>query len=84
LFCGPLVACGLLVSGPQRLAKSVQNIKKTEEMDADYRDLPYYSHICWLSCGKVMKRVFQLQHKIKEFMTKLRKSWPVNLMIDPV
>ena len=52
-----------------------------QEMDADYGDLPYYSHVRWLSCGKVLKRVFDLRDEIKEFMK--IKEIPASHFDDP-
>ena len=37
-------------------------------MEADYEDVSYYCEIRWLSCGKVIERLFQLKVEIQQFM----------------
>ena len=37
-------------------------------MEADHEDVSYYSEIRWLSCGKVIERLFQLKVEIQQFM----------------
>ncbi|PNF26893.1 hypothetical protein B7P43_G15735, partial [Cryptotermes secundus] len=35
-----------------------------EECDSELIDLTYYTAVCWLSCGKVLSRFFQLRNEI--------------------
>ena len=37
-------------------------------MDADFEDISYYTEVRWLSCGKALKRVFELKNAIQVFM----------------
>ena len=35
---------------------------------ADFRDIPYYTEVLWLSRGKMLKRVFELKDAIQGFL----------------
>ena len=48
-----------------------------KETDTESVDLPYYTAIRWLSCGKVLTRVFELRKEIYEFLKGKEKSQPL-------
>ena len=37
-------------------------------MDADFKDIPYYTKVRWLSRGTTLKRMFELKDAIQAFM----------------
>ena len=37
-------------------------------LEADFKDVPYYCEIRWLSRGKVLERIFKLKDEIQQFM----------------
>ena len=39
-----------------------------KETDTESEDLPYYTTVGLISCGKVLTRVFELKRKICEFL----------------
>ena len=39
------------------------------ETETESVDLPYYTAVRWLSCGKVLSRVFELRKETAEFLT---------------
>lgn len=39
-----------------------------EEIDSEFVDLPYYTAVRWLSCGKVLLGFFQLGKDIDSFL----------------
>ena len=38
-----------------------------EEMGAEYESLLFYTEIRWLSRGKVLARLFERRHEVREF-----------------
>jgi hypothetical protein len=52
----------------------------TKECEAGYCDVVYYSDVCWLSRGKVLKRLFQWS-EIQQFMQ--TKGKPIAEFNDP-
>ena len=48
-----------------------------KETDTESVDLPYYTAIRWLSCGKVQRTVFELRKKICEFPKSKGKPQPL-------
>jgi hypothetical protein len=46
------------------------------ETGAEYGDVIYFSDVCWLSRGKMLKRVFNLREPIREFMASKGKLVP--------
>ena len=51
--------------------------KMLKETDTESVDLPYYTAIRWLSCGKVLTRVFKLRKEIYEFLKGKGKPQPL-------
>ena len=51
-----------------------------KETDTEYVDLPYYTAVRWLSCGKVLSRVFHLRKEISQFLQEHDK--PQDLLSD--
>ena len=45
-----------------------------EDIDSEHTDLPYYTHVRWLSCGKVLAKVFFLRKEIDIFLKEKDKS----------
>ena len=45
-----------------------------EAMDSDYKFRLYHSNICWLSRGKVLKRVVQLKAELISFLETEKKT----------
>ncbi|XP_076336375.1 general transcription factor II-I repeat domain-containing protein 2-like [Tachypleus tridentatus] len=41
-----------------------------EEIDSDLCDLPYHTAVRWLSCGKVLSRLYKLRREIDIFLIK--------------
>ena len=39
-----------------------------QNLDSELEDIVYYTEIRWLSCGKMLKRVFDLRNEIQTFM----------------
>jgi hypothetical protein len=52
-----------------------------EEIDAEYGDLIFYSHVRWLSRGKVLMRLFKLREEIDLFL--ITKDKQVKELSDP-
>ena len=52
-----------------------------EEIDSDFCDLPYYTAVRWLSCGKVLLRFYNLRREIDLFLTEQNRADP--LFSDP-
>jgi hypothetical protein len=52
-----------------------------EEIDAEYGDLIFYSHVRWLSRGKVLMRFFKLREEIDLFL--ITKDKQVKELSDP-
>ena len=46
-------------------------LKKTE---AEYGDLTYFSNVRWLSCGKVLERVYALREEISIFLEIIKQD----------
>ena len=44
-----------------------QFVKFLEEIDSDYQDLLYHSHVRWLSSDKACKRIWELEEAIPHF-----------------
>lgn len=51
------------------------------ELDCSHRDVPFYTEVRWLSCGKVLARFFQLREEIVMFLE--MKLQPVQQLTDP-
>ncbi|CAI9736106.1 Hypothetical predicted protein [Octopus vulgaris] len=47
-----------------------------EEMDSNFCDLPYYTEVRWLSCGKVLFCFYKLQREIDLFLTEKNRADP--------
>lgn len=39
-----------------------------QEIDSEFADIPYYTEVRWLTLGKVLNRVFELNNEICQFM----------------
>ena len=39
-----------------------------EEMGSEHQSLLYYTHVRWLSRGKVLARLFELRHEVSQFL----------------
>ena len=48
-----------------------------KDIDSEHTDLPYYTHVRWLSCGKVLAKVFFLRKEIDIFLKEKDKSQEV-------
>ena len=53
-----------------------------EEIDSDFCDLPYYTAVRWLSCGKVLFRFYKLRNEIDVFLTEKDRADPQ--LSDPI
>lgn len=47
-----------------------------DEIDAEYKDIIYFSEIRWFSCRKVLKRFFELIDEIQMLLTVKRNNIP--------
>uniref|UniRef100_A0A0L8GAY9 Uncharacterized protein n=1 Tax=Octopus bimaculoides TaxID=37653 RepID=A0A0L8GAY9_OCTBM len=45
-------------------------------MDSNFCDLPYYTEVRWLSCGKVLFRFYKLQRETDLFLTEKNRADP--------
>jgi hypothetical protein len=60
-----------------------------KELESEYGDLLYYSHVRWLSRGKFLERFFQLRTEICKFITEVKPNLTVGerkvteLLSDP-
>ena len=48
-----------------------------KDIDTESQDLPYYTAVRWLSCEKVLSRVFELRKEIQDFLESKGKSQPL-------
>ena len=48
------------------------------EIEAEHEDLPYYTAVRWLSCGKVLERFFALRVEIEVFLNE--KNHPLAVL----
>ncbi|KAK3918372.1 General transcription factor II-I repeat domain-containing protein 2A [Frankliniella fusca] len=53
-----------------------------KDMEMEHTDLPFYTEVRWLSCGKTLKRFFEMRDEIALFME--MKQFPVDELKDPV
>ena len=51
------------------------------EIESEYEDVLYFTEVCWLSRGKVLKRFFELRAQVKAYMEKDGMTVPV--LSDP-
>ena len=51
-----------------------------KDTDTESQDLPYYTAVRWLSCEKVLSRVFKLRKEIGDFLES--KGKPQSLLSD--
>ncbi|XP_017794537.1 PREDICTED: general transcription factor II-I repeat domain-containing protein 2B-like [Habropoda laboriosa] len=47
-----------------------------KSLDSDYNDVTFYAEVRWLTCAKMLKRVFDLQQEIQSFFASKSKSIP--------
>lgn len=47
-----------------------------EEIDAPHGDVLYFTEVCWLCWGNVLKRFFELRREVKTFMEQGRMDLP--------
>lgn len=52
-----------------------------KDIGCEHSDILYHSHIRWLSCGRVLKRFWELRHEIKLFLE--TKNQDTSLFNDP-
>ncbi len=52
-----------------------------DEIESEYEDVLYFTEVCWLSRGNVLKRFFELRAEVKAFMEKDGMAVPV--LSDP-
>ncbi|CAI9724381.1 Hypothetical predicted protein [Octopus vulgaris] len=52
-----------------------------EELDSNFCDLPYYTGVRWLSCGKVLFRFYKLRREIDLFL--IRKNRADSQLSEP-
>jgi len=48
-----------------------------EECDSEFVDLPFFTSVRWLSCGKVLSRFFHLRNEIHIFLTEKKYLEPL-------
>ena len=48
-----------------------------KDADTESQDLPYYTAVRWLSCGKVLGRVFEVRKQIGDFLESKGKPEPL-------
>ena len=48
-----------------------------KDTDTESQDLPYYTAVRWLSCEKVLSRVFKLRKEIGDFLESKGKPQPL-------
>ncbi|XP_065576307.1 general transcription factor II-I repeat domain-containing protein 2A-like [Artemia franciscana] len=46
-----------------------------KEIDSEFVDLPYYTAVRWLICGKILLHFFELRSQIDLFLTEKNKPW---------
>ena len=49
-----------------------------KNMEANQLRLLYHAEVCWLSMGKVLKRIFQLRNELSTFLTQERHPMSAN------
>ena len=51
-----------------------------KEIHSEFVDLPHYTAVRWLSCGKILQHFFELRSQIDLFLTE--KNKPQSLLSD--